>query len=118
MGTAVEVLSDDRGIIWPDSIAPFRLHLLSLSEDKKIQTEANAVYERLLGENIEVLFDDREGISAGEKFAEADLLGLPYRAVISERSLKEKGIELKRRTEEKGEVVSSEELIKVLKSRT
>ena len=118
MGTAVEVLSDDRGIIWPDSIAPFRLHLLSLSEDKKIQTEANAVYERLLGENIEVLFDDREGISAGEKFAEADLLGLPYRAVISERSLKEKGIELKRRTEEKGEVVSSEELIKVLTSRT
>ena len=63
---------------------------------------------------MEVLFDDRADISAGEKFADADLLGIPYRAVVSERSIKEKGIELKKRTEEKGKIVSEDELLKIL----
>ena len=62
---------------------------------------------------IEVLFDDRTEISAGEKFADADLLGMPYRAVVSARSMKEKGIELKKRTEEKGNIVTLDELIKI-----
>jgi prolyl-tRNA synthetase len=115
LGTVVEVLSDDKGIIWPESIAPFTLHLLALGEDEAVITEANKVYENLLKADIEVLFDDRAGISAGEKFSDADLLGIPYRAVISARSLKEKGIELKKRTEEKGKIVSEEELLIILK---
>src|SRR3989338_7565173 len=89
MGTVVEVLSDDKGIIWPESIAPFQVHLLALGEDKEVKEQAGKVYESLERNNIEVLFDDREGISAGEKFADADLLGMPYRVVVSERSLKE-----------------------------
>jgi len=68
--------------------------------------------------NIEVLFDDREGISPGEKFAEADLLGMPYRVVISARSMKDNSIEIKKRNEEKGQSVSLEELLKILKSET
>ena len=115
MGTVVEVLSDDKGIIWPESIAPFKIHLLALGDDDGVLTEANNVYENLNKNNIEVLFDDRMGLSAGEKFADADLIGIPYRAVVSLRSIKENGIELKKRTEEKGKIVSVDELIDLLK---
>ncbi len=117
MGTVVETLSDDKGIIWPESIAPFKIHLLALGEDEAVLQEANKVYEELKKNNIEVLFDDRTGMSAGEKFADADLLGMPYRAVISARSMKEEGgIEVKKRTEEKGNVVALPELLKILKA--
>jgi prolyl-tRNA synthetase len=115
MGTVVEALSDDKGIIWPSSIAPFKVHLLLLGEEKEVSKEANSIYEKLSKNNIEVLFDDRAELSAGEKFADADLIGIPYRAVVSSRSVKEKGIELKKRTEEKGKIVSLDELIDLLK---
>jgi prolyl-tRNA synthetase len=115
MGTVVEVLSDDKGIIWPEAVAPFRVHLLALGEDEAVKTEANKVYEKLLENNVEVLFDDREGLSPGEKFADADLLGMPIRVVVSLRSMKENGVEVKKRTEEKGQVVGLEELLKTLK---
>jgi len=115
MGTVVEALADDKGIIWPESIAPFQVHLLALSEDEKVKKEAEKVYEILLKNNIEVLFDDREENSAGEKFADTDLLGIPWRAVISVRSIKESGVELKKRTEEKGEIISLDALLKLLK---
>lgn len=110
LGTVVEVLSDDKGIIWPESIAPFAVHLLVLGDDKEIAVEANKVYESLLKAGVEVLFDDRREVSAGEKFADADLLGIPYRVVVSERSMKENGVELKKRTEEKSKIISLEEL--------
>ncbi len=116
LGTVVEVLSDDKGIIWPESIAPFAIHLLVLGDDKEVEKEANKIYESLGKNNIEVLFDDRKEISAGEKFADADLLGMPYRAVVSARSMKEGGIELKKRTEEKGKIISPEDLLKLLKN--
>ena len=116
MGTVVEVLSDDKGIIWPEPIAPFKVHLLSLGDDENVIVEANNIYEKLLKNNIEVLFDDRVGVSAGEKFADSDLMGIPYRAVVSLRSIKENGIELKKRTEEKGKIVSLDELIDLLKN--
>jgi len=115
LGTVVEVLSDDKGMVWPESIAPFTIHLLALGEEEKVLKEAQKVYENLLKAGVEVLFDDRPDLSAGEKFSEADLLGIPFRAVISTRSLAEKGIELKKRTEEKGKIVSEDELIKLLK---
>ncbi len=113
MGTVVEALSDDKGIIWPETIAPFQVHLLSLGEGEKVQEEANKIYEALTKSKIEVLFDDRREVTAGEKFADSDLLGMPLRAVISERSMKEGGIEIKKRTEQKGKVVSLDELIKM-----
>ena len=116
MGAVVEVLSDDKGIIWPESIAPFAVHLLSVVEGEKISAEAEKVYESLLKANVEVLFDDRTGMSAGEKFADSDLLGIPYRAVISARSIKEGGIELKKRDEAKGKIIELDELLKSIKS--
>lgn len=114
MGIIVEVLSDDKGIIWPESVAPFKVHLLALGEDEAVQQEANKVYETLLQNKIEVLFDDRAGLSAGEKFADSDLLGMPVRVVVSARSMKENGVEVKKRTEEKGTVVSVDELLNSL----
>lgn len=116
MGTVVEVLSDDKGIVWPQSIAPFSVHLLALGDDETVLREADKIYEGLLKAGVEVLFDDRIGLSAGEKFSDADLLGMPWRAVVSTRSLKEKGIELKKRVEEKGKIVSEDELLKILKN--
>ena len=114
LATIVEKFNDSKGIIWPESIAPFKVHLLALGDDEGVSTEANNVYEKLLKNNIEVLFDERVGLSAGEKFADSDLIGIPYRAVVSLRSMKENGIELKKRTEEKGKVVSLDELIELL----
>ncbi len=115
MGTIVETLSDDKGIIWPESVAPFKIHLLSLGEDENVLKEANSLYEELNNKGIEVLFDDRRGVSAGEKFADADLIGCPYRLVVSPKSLADGGFELKKRIESNGKVVSKDELINLLK---
>lgn len=116
MGTVVEALSDDKGIIWPESIAPFKVHLLLLGNDEKVSKEAISLYEELTKNGVEVLFDDREGASAGEKFADADLIGIPYRIVVSKRSLEDGGFEVKKRTEEKGNIIKKEELFNLLVS--
>jgi prolyl-tRNA synthetase len=116
MGTIVETLSDDKGIIWPESVAPFKVHMLALGESENVKEKANELYELLNKKNIEVLFDDRSGVMAGEKFADADLLGMPYRVVVSERSLKDGGYEIKKRTEEKGKIVSSDELLSMVQN--
>ena len=113
LGAVVEVLSDDHGLIWPESIAPFVVHLLALGEGEEIFREAEKVYEKLSKNKVEVLFDDRKGLSAGEKFADSDLLGIPWRAVVSARSLKEGGIEIKKRNEDKGKIISLEELCSI-----
>lgn len=108
MGTVVEVLSDDRGIVWPESIAPFRVHLLALGDDEKVKAEAETLYTALTKAGVEVLFDDRSDMSAGAKFADADLIGIPTRVVVSTRSLEAGGVEVKKRTEEKGSVITVE----------
>ena len=116
MGTVVEALADDKGIIWPMAIAPFAVHLLvlGLEQDGGVFQKANQIYENLKKNNIEVLFEDGADVSSGEKFAEADLLGLPYRVVVSARSVKEGGIEVKKRNEEKGKIISLDGLLKLL----
>ncbi|MDB5188878.1 MAG: putative prolyl-tRNA synthetase, prolyl-tRNA synthetase [Candidatus Nomurabacteria bacterium] len=112
MGTVVEVLSDEKGIVWPESIAPFKVHLLQLGD--QVITNAQEIYNQLLENNIEVLFDDRIGMSAGEKFADSDLLGMPHRVVVSERSLAQGGVEYKKRDSDESTVLSVESLIQQL----
>ena len=114
MGTIVEVFSDDKGIIWPESVAPFKIHLLVLGNDDKIFEEANNLYENLLLKGVEVLFDDRKDISAGEKFADSDLIGIPYRIIVSKRSLEDGGYEIKKRTEDKGIIIKGDELLDMI----
>ena len=115
MGTVVEVLSDDKGIIWPESIAPFQAHLLVLGEDEEVRKDADELYDFLKEKNIEVLFDDRAGMSAGEKFADSDLIGIPYRIVVSKRSNGKDGYEIKKRTEEKGNIYAKETIQTIFK---
>ena len=110
MGVIVEKIHDDKGIVWPEAITPFKIHLLSLGQNER----AEKIYDNLIKNNIEVLYDDRN-ISAGEKFADADLIGLPYRLVVSEKSLKAGGVELKRRSESKSKVIKEKDIIKNLK---
>lgn len=115
MGVIVEALSDDKGIVWPESVAPFKVHLLVLGDSEVVKMRAEKLYMELNETGIEVLFDDRAGVSNGEKFNDSDLLGMPYRIVVSERSLKEGGFELKKRTAEKGEIIPFESIVSFLK---
>jgi prolyl-tRNA synthetase len=115
MGTIVEVLSDDKGIIWPESVAPFKVHLLSLGSDAEVLSKADALYDSLVSAGIEVLYDDRTDTTAGEKFADADLIGIPYRVVVSARSLKDGGYEVKKRIEEKGQIYAEKDIQNIFK---
>jgi len=112
MGTIVEVNHDDKGIIWPESVAPYQIHLIGLDLfDESIKKQAEDLYKKLLDKNIEVLFDDRNDVSAGAKFADADLIGIPNRLVISKRSLENGGIESKKRNQDKSEIISIDKII-------
>ena len=103
MGAVVEVLHDERGIIWPEGIAPFRAHLIALeSKDRtdtmRIRQSADRAYAELQKKGVDVLYDDRSDKSAGQKFADADLLGIPLRLVISEKTIAKKSVEMKKRS--------------------
>ncbi len=112
MGALVEVSSDERGIIWPEAVAPFAVHLLHIKSQKSnIKSHADKLYGQLQKAGIAVLYDDREGIGAGEKFAEADLIGIPYRVLTSERTVPK--FEGKRRDAKSGKLVSAAELLKM-----
>tara|TARA_B100000508_G_scaffold140845_1_gene143808 strand:- start:2370 stop:3623 length:1254 start_codon:yes stop_codon:yes gene_type:complete len=85
MGTVVDLLSDEKGIVWPDSIAPFKVHLVALNtDDEEIRDWADGIYTSLQKRGVAVLFDDRDA-RPGEKFADSDLLGMPYRVVVSKK---------------------------------
>ncbi len=86
MGTVVEALSDDKGIVWPVEIAPFAVHLVQLGDNPEVVKEAEEVYRTLTESGIETLWDDRDA-RAGEKFADSDLIGIPLRVVVSQKSL-------------------------------
>ncbi len=98
LGTIAEVLSDEKGLIWPESVAPFRVHLLTFGKNENIYREAENVYYDLKNAGIEVLFDDRD-LGPGQKLSDADLMGIPYRIVVSERSLERGGVEVTKRAE-------------------
>jgi len=110
MATVVELKHDNRGIIWPRNIAPFTIHLVGLNlENSEVKKQAEEVYQKLVDSGVEVLFDDRPEATAGEKFSDADLIGIPYRVVVS-KNTKDK-IEIKKRTEEKNEMIALETLL-------
>ena len=109
MGAIVEVYHDEAGIIWPESISPYGVHLIHI-EDPSTESWAKETYEKLTKAGVGVLWDDREDVSAGEKFADADLIGIPTRLVISKKVGKGK-VEVKNRNEKKTEVISLEKFI-------
>jgi prolyl-tRNA synthetase len=105
MGVIVEKFHDDKGIIWPKNIAPFQVHLVELQQSEK----GEEIYASLTNAGIEVLWDDREA-RAGEKFADADLIGCPVRVVVSQRSLDQGGVEVKLRNSTESKIIALDAL--------
>ncbi len=109
MGTIVEIFSDEKGIVWPENIAPFQVHLINIG----VEEEVEKLYQDLEKKGVEVLWDDREK-RAGEKFADADLIGIPNRIVVSPKTLEQGGVEFKKRNAGEAEIISFEELFRKL----
>lgn len=113
MGVIAEKFSDDRGLVWPQSIAPYLVYLANVGESKEVKAATDKLYDELLGKGVEVLYDDRD-VRPGEKFADADLLGIPVRVVISEKTLASDSVELKNRTSTEVSIVKITEAVDLL----
>ncbi len=114
MAAIVEVYHDKRGIIWPDIVAPYKVHLVGLDlQNNRVKQQAEKIYQELATKKIEVLYDDRTNVSAGVKFADADLIGIPWRVVISKKTAEK--IEVKKRDAETAKLLTLEEFLQIIK---
>ena len=111
LGTIVEASHDENGIIWPKSVAPYQVHMLSLGNDDAVNKKAEEIYDELVEAGIEVLFDDRD-LNPGVKFKDADLIGNPLRIVVSKRTMEKDGVEWKERTSDDAEDIKFSDLVK------
>lgn len=110
LGTIAEVFADERGLVWPESVAPFTYHVVELSNgDNTVKAVADELYEAMRARGIAVLYDDR-GVSAGEKFTDSDLIGIPYRVIIGKKSAPE-ALEVVRRATGERIAMSRDELL-------
>lgn len=116
MGALVEEYNDEKGILWPEAVSPFKVHLVALGASKKVKSEAARVYKALAGQlgETEVLYDERN-LSAGEKLNDADLLGIAWRLVVSDKTVAAGKIELKKRAEKTAKLVTLKQLLKFMK---
>jgi len=114
MGVIAELFADDKGLVWPETVAPFQVHLLSLNQNEK----ANEIYVALTQSGMEVLFDDRD-TNPGGKFADADLIGLPFQVIVSEKNVRDNRVEVKNRKSGAVEYLSldSAEIIKYFQTK-
>ena len=112
MGVLVEKFADDKGLVWPESVAPFKVHLVGLNlEDGEVKDWAEGVYASFKDVGVEVLFDDRIEARAGEKFSDSDLLGMPYRVVASKKGKESGQFEVVTRATGEVRQLSEEELL-------
>jgi prolyl-tRNA synthetase len=114
LAAIVEAHHDDKGIIWPENVAPYKVYLVSLGEEETVTQTAQKLYEDLTRAGVAVLYDDRADTRAGEKFADADLLGMPYRIVVSNKTLATNQVELKKRTEKDTQLTDQKSVIKLV----
>lgn len=114
LATIVEMFHDDKGIIWPESVAPYQIHLVQIGKSEEVSKKCEKLYDELLSKNLEVLYDDRD-VSAGIKFADSDLVGIPLRVVISEKTLLQNSAELKKRNEDKVKLMGLEEIRQIFR---
>ena len=116
MGAIVEILSDDKGIVWPKSVAPFAAHIVSLGKDGDDTAKAaDELYAALARAGIDSLYDDRSDLRAGEKFADSDLIGIPTRIIVSAKSLEAGGYEIKDRKTGESKIVPKADIIAALR---
>lgn len=113
VGVIAEKLSDDKGLVWPESVAPFKVYIAQLGNDKDVVKISQDLYDELSSKDIEVLWDDRD-LRPGEKFADADLYGIPYRVVVSAKTVAGKKFEVKKRTESEAQMLSKDALVNML----
>lgn len=117
LAALVEVHHDDRGIVWPEESAPYQAHLIEIGGDSltsagaKVKSRAESLYKKLCEAGVEILYDDRK-ISPGEKLADADLIGIPWRLIVSEKTMDK--VEIKKRSEKSAQLISVSELVKKL----
>lgn len=116
MGVIAEHFADEKGLVWPESITPFRVYLAQVGNDQQVAEASRVLYENLQRRGESVFWDDRD-TRPGEKFADADLYGFPYRVVISAKTLASGQLELKRRTSTEVKFVSEQALLEVLDAR-
>lgn len=107
MGVIAEKMSDERGLVWPENLAPFKVYLVSIGN---VDEAAEKLYKDLTDRGVEILWDDRS-IRPGEKFADADLMGIPWRLVISEKTLAGDTVELKARTSVETNLLTVDEVL-------
>ncbi len=110
MGVVAEVFGDDKGLVWPKEVSPFAIHLVRLGTNDSTVSFADSLYENLKNKGIEVLYDDRD-LRPGEKFADSDLIGIPVRFVVSDKTVAENKVEVKMRTSTESQLVSVEDAI-------
>jgi prolyl-tRNA synthetase len=115
VGVITEHFADEKGLVWPHNVAPYTVYLARLGDGEETVKAADEIYTRLRSAGISVLYDDRNDASAGEMFADADLLGMPYRLVVSPKSLEAGGFELKKRTQTDTRIVTAENLVSQIK---
>lgn len=114
MATIVETHHDAKGIAWPENIAPYKVYIARLGDKPEVLAAADKLYEDLTAAGVLVLYDDRLDARAGEKFADADLLGIPYRVVVSEKSVAAGQYEVKQRTANEAQMCDQSNVIKML----
>lgn len=113
VGLLAEHFADEKGLVWSENIAPARVYLVRIGDSKEVVAEADSLYAELGKKGIEVLYDDRD-MRPGEKFADADLMGIPHRVVISDKTLAENKVEYKQRASQEAKLIAKEELFKKL----
>ncbi|MGH7241121.1 MAG: proline--tRNA ligase, partial [Candidatus Saccharimonadales bacterium] len=116
VGLLAEHFADEKGLVWPEAVAPAKVYLARLGTETEVVRAADALYNELTKQGIGVLYDDREEARPGEKFADADLMGIPYRVVVSAKTVASNSYEVKRRTSADTELVNQTQLLKIMSS--
>ena len=110
----VETHHDEKGILWPANVAPYTVYLVSVGEGEHVREAADGLHEALTSAGVLVLYDDRTDVRAGEKFADADLVGIPVRVIVSEKTLTANQFEVKKRGESEARLLAKEDVIKMV----
>ncbi len=118
MGTIAECLSDNRGLVWPEEIAPYKVHLVPVFHTEEELKKSDKVYEKMMDAGIDVLYDDRRDLRGGSKFITSDLLGIPHRLILGKQFLETGNVEWKKRTEKEPTILPLEAFIQKFATRT
>jgi len=115
MGTIVEVCNDKNGMIWPEEVAPFAVHLVSLCVEDSDVAKVDALYQKLVDAGVSVLYDDRD-LRPGQKFAESDIIGIPHRVIMSKKTMQDNSVEYIDRKAGNTEFLTADDVVRLTAS--